>query len=1493
MDSLIKQKEEVIVDYQQRLTEKNQLIESLLSKLQKNNSPEAHMDSLSSSQQSHSRHEFPNGRSPDIRGSSSSLLVSEMQNKIESLTARLSEAYENLEHERKEHGKTLKTFEDMSIKGEMPNRVLESQNKEQSLEIQRLEQQNLNLKEELGEVQRVLRVKSASLQEALEEIEVLSRRIQIQQEMDGPFEGNRGKHREDELNARISSLKMNENRLLEENARLEQMYNDLVVMFQQERDEAWGQDKESSSSSSLANSRGNPFGRSHGESKRQSLKKQNENLLKIKDQIEEELYICLKREKETKEELQEAKIALSSEKQHCADLRAMLENEKEHLQLRENDIGRLKQRLDESEREREAVERAWERAKFELEEREESIAFLEKFKRKAESLEKIKEKLEEELTKLSSLFSEERSDYQGQLDGLSSCLEELKKRGRAQEAEVEEYARLLEEKRIALREKEEGIYKMEDELKRAQIAKEASEAQNENLARELGIKRKELVEKEGIIEQERNERNLLEGEFEELKRQMEDEMEILEKEKDKIKEHYEAEIEEINRMMKERIDAVDAEAEKVKQMYFEERDKHRRTVDQRRDDEEKYEEMIGRLREELNALTVEKMRKSINPSKKLLGRKDSEQEKNKQSTRINRGMEKNRGKWGERSRNNSGERDKSEKPEGILKNRKQGESEIGRRQAEVELLSDSRYSSCSSPFISTDRGVEKEPVFNEDFSSGKTKMIHRLREELAEAENELETAKETIQNLRMQRVKHGDFGSSLDFGNESRAQRDQEINGEMSRALYEELCALRKLMDELKKEKSRIENEREKENDENSHCASIVGFIRSLEQENMSQKATFQKELQQYQKTLQCIEADYEALKKEHQGAQESVYLVENQRDEIGRLREELHRRVREADEFYGRAEALEEELRISLEEKKELENEKSLLESEFGTRMSLVRNQIMEQNKIAEERAECKEAQINSMAEKLKDLSEISRKLSGSEAEKRSAFKNLDSFFQDLKESASKDGTIKVLKEKLKKLEREVKESQILKGNLTKENSSLKNELVVATFGKKPEAKPQTKALQASQLPKNARNSQISRVYSDKGQNPKKQMVSLPITDETSDERTSRIEDLCKIDMEAQIITLKSEIKLLQEQLQSAQSQNKKLSETIIAKTTAVDKLEEEKHKLHFELCATQKKHKEEISVAMQQFEKMREKLRSEEEFSNLKSQISLLENEKKTLKEDLARKSAMITTLKGNKTSKEGKEAEKNEQLESLKEENTSLMQKLKESGRREASLKEFREKYERIKESERQLQEEKAITSEKMKALKGEIARKDTMVKDLKEKIEYMVSSTEKVKEFQDEITKQKEKIKSLKAENEKKDSNCLLLKNKIDVLMLELDQERLKSQKKLQNSTGINEKNQRKLEKSELHLQKMDLLKQGYVQLLRRIFKEIPELVSGFSGKSRVNSTKYGPNPIDKYADSMNILNMTPEELQEFVHPQTTSIDPSECFLINIGIAILHL
>jgi len=368
---------------------------------------------------------------------------------------------------------------------------------------------------------------------------------------------------------------------------------------------------------------------------------------------------------------------------------------------------------------------------------------------------------------------------------------------------------------------------------------------------------------------------------------------------------------------------------------------------------------------------------------------------------------------------------------------------------------------------------------------------------------------------------------------------------------------------------------------------------------------------------------------------------------------------------------------------------------------------------------------------------------------------------------------------------------------------------------------------------------------------------------------------------------------------------QKEELLEQLQEATMRLDSHKSKKANNKKEITTLVKQHKTEVQKLQDEIKAIQNNWVEPSEVDKLAKKEKELDSQVKTLKEDLARKRDLINSLKTSQEKKEQKAVEMVSKVDSRKEDLEKIMKLSREVARKETMAKELKTQYDEIKEKEAKSQQEVKSLQVKLKTLKADISRKETMLKDTKDKLQTEIKETKQTESKTIDIAKHKDIVKKYKQDIERKDFKISSLESKLDTNASEM--EKLKNESVIEAKSSKSEyfKESKKYETSVKKMRKLEEASQNAVLVLRRMMKEMILSVEKLRSEViisrhetcqkswenfRQNSTHMQtPNKLsnmhsamkptqavdntmsDMYKESLDILGVSLGELEEFVQP----------------------
>ena len=201
-------------------------------------------------------------------------------------------------------------------------------------------------------------------------------------------------------------------------------------------------------------------------------------------------------------------------------------------------------------------------------------------------------------------------------------------------------------------------------------------------------------------------------------------------------------------------------------------------------------------------------------------------------------------------------------------------------------------------------------------------------------------------------------------------------------------------------------------------------------------------------------------------------------------------------------------------------------------------------------------------------------------------------------------------------------------------------------------------------------------------------------------------------------------------------------------------------------EMACLVKQHKSEINRLQDEITHLKSSLIEPQKLQKLQKREKELESQVKSLKEDLTRKRELVISLKASQEKTEKEVVDKVAKIESRKEDIDRVQKLTKKVARKETMIKEFKTQYDDIKEKEAKAQKEIKTLNNKLKTLRNDLLRKETMVKETKEKLEAEIKEIKDTEAKSIDIGKHKEILRKYKQDCERKEMKISSLESKLE-------------------------------------------------------------------------------------------------------------------------------
>ncbi|CDW71439.1 UNKNOWN [Stylonychia lemnae] len=307
--------------------------------------------------------------------------------------------------------------------------------------------------------------------------------------------------------------------------------------------------------------------------------------------------------------------------------------------------------------------------------------------------------------------------------------------------------------------------------------------------------------------------------------------------------------------------------------------------------------------------------------------------------------------------------------------------------------------------------------------------------------------------------------------------------------------------------------------------------------------------------------------------------------------------------------------------------------------------------------------------------------------------------------------------------------------------------------------------------------------------------------------------------------------------------------------------------------------KYKVEIKNLSSELESMKQEWLPPREVQNINERLKDANNTIKTLKDEVQRKREVITQLKQQRGQTEVEATQILNEMEGLKDDNIKLQKLIKENNKNMKLAQELKSANDYMKVGEKRMKEEISQLNEKLKQARVDITRKEQLIKEYKDKLDLIQDEINQSNQRVNEIEKLKELNKKLKLESEIKENQVKTLKQRLEHNDEEIENLKTVSQSQINSSQSNQLENQVRITKNKI--KKYEVYLKKSLETLRKIGKELSHTSSKMSMRQRSNlkaSKKTNDNPMqineferDFYKDSVNILGVSMDELEEFMNP----------------------
>jgi chromosome segregation ATPase len=351
-----------------------------------------------------------------------------------------------------------------------------------------------------------------------------------------------------------------------------------------------------------------------------------------------------------------------------------------------------------------------------------------------------------------------------------------------------------------------------------------------------------------------------------------------------------------------------------------------------------------------------------------------------------------------------------------------------------------------------------------------------------------------------------------------------------------------------------------------------------------------------------------------------------------------------------------------------------------------------------------------------------------------------------------------------------------------------------------------------------------------------------------------------------AKVSKLTGTVRNLEAQLQVERDEVDRLSREIEDAAQPTEEVKDNPSRK--EIIDIERRHRSEMQRLSEEAQRIRDRWHSPEEWSQLQAAKSELELALRRSNEEVSRKRELLDNYKALRDQQENEATQLHDEIEQIKDISDKLKVMRAELSRKERTLAEVKQAFDIARDNERKVTEENAGLNDRLKRLTGELARKDNVIRDFKSRLESVGFEAEGQKNSSEQLDKTKEQVRRLKAEIDRKDAQLRSFKAKVETLEVELQSAQHEVSHAANENFTTLEKELKKNESLRYKLKSTEGQLQSLYLITRRIFRELSSQVESMKRK--------GKQPLEReyLSDCMNILNMSMDELSEFVQPRPT-------------------
>lgn len=349
------------------------------------------------------------------------------------------------------------------------------------------------------------------------------------------------------------------------------------------------------------------------------------------------------------------------------------------------------------------------------------------------------------------------------------------------------------------------------------------------------------------------------------------------------------------------------------------------------------------------------------------------------------------------------------------------------------------------------------------------------------------------------------------------------------------------------------------------------------------------------------------------------------------------------------------------------------------------------------------------------------------------------------------------------------------------------------------------------------------------------------------------------------QVYRLKTKIHALKAQLAQEKDSAARLQDQLDRYESSQQDTKEKDLQNRKDLVDIERKYKGETQRLAEEVNRIREKWHSPEEWANSIAAQKDLEAAHRRVVEELRRKSELLDSLKSAKEQHDSEANALQDELENIKDIAEQVKKLKAEVLRKDRALQEMKTALDQMRESDKRLGEENAVLAERWKTAAADVKRKETIVRELRGKLENLSGDVESGKAASDQVEKLREQVKRLKQDLERKDSAAKLLKTKLETAEQEANSLNSRIHQASTDAFTALEAELNKNKVLDANLKRSEAQLQALYLITKRIFRELVKSVETL--KLRVTETEGFDR--EMYSDCMDILRLSEDELKEFV------------------------